>query len=211
MYKMFYETLIPNFGDRILNHAVDTDSMFLSIKSPNVYKEIKDLGLDKLINSSKELFTYQDENANDVMINFNIIRAKQYSYETIPKETFVGQSPSKNKGVKKLKGIQKSIVANRITNKNYQDCLNDVNPKQFEIVNSLRSYKHNINLVEQKKQSFFNFDDKRAILSDGITTIPHNYEKTKMNMIKNLDEINKKYGTNVTDMEIYNVKIRYKI
>ena len=200
MYKMFYESLIPNFGDRISNHAVDKDSMFLSIKPPDVYKEIKDLGLDKIINSSKELFTYVDENANNVMINFNVIRAKQYSYETI-----------KNKSVKKLKkGIQKSIVANKITHKNYQDCSNDVNPKQFKIVHSLRSNKHEINLVEQKKQSFFNFDDKRAILSDGITTIPHNYEKTKMNMIKNLDEINKKYGTNVTDIEIYNVKIRYR-
>ena len=102
MYKMFYETLIPNYGNRISNHAVDTDSMFLLTKSPDrtqsamhemhdVYKEIKDIGLDKIINSSKELFTYVDENANDVMINFNIIRAKQYSYETI-----------KNKG-KKIK------------------------------------------------------------------------------------------------------------
>jgi len=66
-----------------------------------------------------------------------------------------------------------------------------------------------MNLVEQKKQSFFNFDDKREILSDGIITIKHNYEKIKMNIIKNLDEINKKYGTYVTDIEIYNVKIRY--
>ena len=61
---MFYETLIPIFGDWILNYAVDTDGMFLSIKSPVVYKEIKDLGLDKIINSSKELFTYVNVNAN---------------------------------------------------------------------------------------------------------------------------------------------------
>ena len=44
------------------------------------------------------LFTYVDENENDIMTEFNIIRAKQYSYKTI-----------KNKDVKKLKGIHVTL------------------------------------------------------------------------------------------------------
>ena len=198
MYKFYYETLVPHFKDRISAHAQDTDSMFLLIKSPDVYKEIE-THLKHLINSSGELFTYKDECGGDVMTKFIIIRAKQYAYETI-----------KNKTVKKLKGIQKSVVKDIIIFRNYEDCIDDVEPIQFETVHSLRASKHVMYLSEQKKQSFFNFDDKRAILSDSITTIPHNFEKTKMNIIKNLNEINEKYNVTLTDLDIINTKIRYK-
>ena len=203
---------IPHFKDRISAHAQDTDSMFLLIKSPDVYKELE-THFKHLINPSGELFTYKDENvkelkdkdengntlySTDVMTKFIIIRAKQYAFETI-----------QNKTVKKLKGIQKSVVKDTITFKNYEDCIDDIEPIQFETVHSIRASKHDMYLSEQKKQSFFNFDDKRGILSDGITTIPHNFEKRKMAIINNLDEINRKYNTSVTDLDIYNVKIRY--
>ena len=36
-----------------------------------------------VINSSLELFTYKNECKDDAMINFGIIRAKQFSYKTI--------------------------------------------------------------------------------------------------------------------------------
>ena len=69
--------------------------------------------------------------------------------------------------------------------------------------------KHKIHLKEFTKKGLSCFDDKRYILSDGIHTLPHGNEKIKL--IEELEEINKKYGTNVTDIEIYNVKIRYRI
>jgi len=161
MYKFYYEDLLPHFKDRISAHAQDTDSLFLLIKSPNIYKEIETHFKD-LINPSGELFTYKDENVEeikdkngkimkdengktlysaDVMTKFIIIRAKQYAYETI-----------KNKTAKKLKGIQKSVVKNTITIKNYEDCIDDVEPIQFETVHAINSIKHDVYLKEQKKQ-----------------------------------------------------------
>ena len=83
---------------------------------------------------------------------------------------------------------------------------------QFKIVHSLRSNKHEMNLIKQMKQPFFNNYDKCGILSVEVTStlLYHIIMKNKMNIIRNLKEINEKYETNVTDMKIYNVKIRYR-
>ena len=187
MYETYYDVLLPHFGDRITLHYMDTDSFIVHIKSEDVDEEMK--GLDKIFNTSSKLFSYKDERPGNPINEVILNRAKQYSILTVNP---YGDN-IRNKGIQKC-------VTKKMTHQMYLDCLL-TDKKRFDTVHAIRSEDHDVFLMEQVKVSLNNYDDKRFILSDGITTLPYGHYIIKY--IKNLDSINKKRGTNYTDLDIY--------
>ena len=190
MYETYYDTLLPHFGDRISINAMDTDSMFLHIKSSDIYKEIEEsIKLKKIINTSGALFSFKDEKPLYPIEDAIFIRSKQYSLKC-----------RENKNEIKNKGIQKCVIK-KMTYKNFIDCLEN-NIKSYNIVHSIKSDKnHNIHLHEQNKLSLLNYDDKIFILLNGIYTLP--FGNHKIEYLNILKIINKIYNTTITDLDIY--------
>ena len=71
---------------------------------------------------------------------------------------------------KKCKGVKKGVVKNKITFKDYKDCLFS-EEKQYKSMNTFRSRKHEIYTERITKIALSADDDKRIILGTGINTV----------------------------------------
>ena len=101
------------------------------------------------------------------------IRAKCYSFRmnSQDEEAFFN---SKLRTTRKNKGIKKSVVRQQIKHQDYLDCLLDDKMMNVRMYN-LQSRNHQITLSAQVKRALINYDDKRYILPDGVSTIAHGH------------------------------------
>ncbi len=140
------------------------------------------------IKNKKSIGKMKDELKGDLMLEFVGVRAKVYSYkyeteifvdengEEVEKET--GHSKISMKTCKKLNGMKKCIVKNKINHEHYTACVLE-SKRRYETMNTFRSYNHRIYTISQNKLALCNYDDKRFILDDGISTLPHGHYKTQ--------------------------------
>lgn len=78
-----------------------------------------------------------------------------------------------NKIMKKAKGVKRYVLQKTITFDDYVNCLNMVNNGVLERwQNSIRSIKHQVFSVKQKKIALSSSDNKRYILEGNIETLP---------------------------------------
>ena len=105
------------------------------------------------------------------------LRSKAYSLIVFPAQ--LEQFCKMNIQSMKLKGINKSARDLHLTHEKYRDCLVKNKNSRVEM-HSLRSEKHKIHHLRQVKCALVNFDDKRYIKEDGLTTLAHgHYSLTK--------------------------------
>ena len=115
----------------------------------------------------------KDELDGNTLLEFIGLRAKSYAlrqlinYENIGKNWDEGEVLE----VKKLKGIQKSVVKKNINFENYYECLFEKR-EHYADTTSIRSFKHCIKTLSARKSALVPFDDKRYLLQDGITSLP---------------------------------------
>ena len=76
---------------------------------------------------------------------------------------------------KKCKGIKKCVVKNKITFKNFEDCLFSQKP-QMRKMNVIKSHKHEIFSETVNKIALSANDDKRIIMEDKISTLALGYK-----------------------------------
>ena len=173
----------------------DTDSLLYSIETPNIYDDIRkhheefDVSnypnnhpifvrdspetVRWLKNKNKKVVgKMKDEAGGDRIIEFVGLRAKAYSY--IQEEYDEKTKTFINAEVKKLKGIKRNVVKRLIHFENYKNCLYSGKNEYVSMV-TFRSKKHKLQTIEQVKKALSRFDDKRFILSDGITTRAHGH------------------------------------
>ena len=98
------------------------------------------------------------------MKEFVGLRVKMYLLE------FDGKSMTKAKGVKRY------VIKNKIQHSDYRDSLFQCR-NYFHRMNSIRSTKHKLYSLRQNKATLSAYDDKRYILDDGISTLPHGHYK----------------------------------
>ena len=196
MYKFYYETLQPYFGEKNLELLYqDTDSFILKITTNDL---VKDLGKLRdnfdfsnypkdhpLFDKSKTKIPgyFKDELGGEEMTEFIGLRSKMYAYKT------------KNGEFKRLKGISRNVVNKHITFDDYFQAL--FTEKRFtHNMRVLRSEKHTMHVEEINKKSLNPFDDKRYILDDGIETLPFGYYNFDLGLTEedkdNLQEISVK-------------------
>ena len=172
MYRFYYD-IVNKLWPKNELVASDTDSIFLSIKTNNIYEDMKeiidcldtsDYPKDHLLHSDtnkKVIGKFKDELNGKVMNEIVFLRSKAYSFTLTNSEE-----------VKKLKGIGKNTIEKDIKFNDYKNCLLNKEIKMNKMY-TLNSLKHNMYVNEINKTSMSPFDDKRYICEDGINTLPY--------------------------------------
>ena len=193
MFDMYYDIVKQKYGDKVRMHYTDTDSMFLSIQTEDLYEDMsKDLEFtnyfdlstypidhplftrfenkEKLIaikNTNKGLLgKFKDESAGKIIEELCFLRAKMYSY-IIEGET---------KGIAKAKGISKA-AAKMLTHEKYKNCLlkeDNESRLQESTFYRIASKDHQLRTIKQTKRSLSHYDDKRYYI-DGIHSRAHGH------------------------------------
>lgn len=101
------------------------------------------------------------------MLEFVSLRAKMYSVKC----------KEKNLDMKKAKGVKRSVIKQSLQHAQYRNALFN-NERYYHINKGFRSYNHELFSIKQNKVSLSGYDDKRYILEDKITTLPHGHFKT---------------------------------
>jgi hypothetical protein len=183
MFKFVYEYLKPKWGDRVEIIQTDTDGLMLRIKTEDFYEDIKP-DIDEWFDTSNltennkfgiepknkmKLGCFKIETGENIVTVFIGLRAKMYCY------TIEHQDRTELK--KREKG-----VPGHITNKHqlliWKKVL-DNETQTYATFNMIKSEKLNVYTINQTKVALSNFDDKRFILDDGITTLAHGHYRIK--------------------------------
>ena len=77
---------------------------------------------------------------------------------------------------KTAKGVSYWEIMKNTKFDDYEKCLL-TKEGTYHKMRTIKSYKHQLYTVEQKKKSLSVYDNKRYILADGITTLPYNHYK----------------------------------
>lgn len=183
IYKFHYDYIKKSFGNRAKLLYTDTDSLIYHIKVDDIYEEMKK-NLDKFDTSEypvdnpyniplvnkKKLGLMKDENNGRIMTEFVGLRAKMYSFKIL------GEDDAKSRA----KGVKRAALK-RITFNDYKECLfNHTNCVRTQ--NMIRSKKHDVFTVEQKKLALSWHDDKRVLLPDTTDTLPYGYVNVNVNV-----------------------------
>ena len=176
MYETYYDTLQPYFGQENLQlHYIDTDGMFLSMKTKDIIKDLKNLedifdfsNLDKnhelySENKHKIIGKFKIETPKNIWIDeFVCLRSKAYSFKC----------KNKDENKNKIKGISKS-QSKHIKFEEYYNCLFGGEYQKEGNNYIIRSINHEMVLQEVKKSTLSIFDDKRCYINN-IESIPWN-------------------------------------
>ena len=180
MYDFHYSVMLPKYGvDRLQLLFTDTDSLCYQIKTPNVYTDM--FGMKELFDFSgynksspyfdktnaKVLGKMKDESGGDAIIEFIGLKPKMYAYKTVG-----GRKGAKAKGTKKS-NVKKMPIDR------YRDILMNQNfdrETQYRLI----SKGHVIHTQELRKTALNAFDDKRAILADGVSSLAWGHYKLDM-------------------------------
>ena len=200
MYEFHYDYIKVKYpGERSVLFFTDTDSFGYKIQTEDIYKDMlenhelfyfsgypddhpcfsaltpSEIEHIKLKNK-KVLGKFKDELAGFSMREFIGIRSKVYSFIVQPEqeEAFETFKRAEEMCSKKLKGIKKSVVKKKILHEHDRQCLLD-GQKILATMTSIRAYRHQCYTIKQTKIALNNFDDKRYILQDGLTTLAHGH------------------------------------
>ena len=183
MFKFHYEVMRPNFADLKLCFT-DTDSFMYHIKCQDLYSDHL-VRLKQHFDFSKysphhPLFSnenkdvvgkFKDETNGIPIIEFIGLRSKCYSILTV-----AGKQKSTAAGVKK------SVKDSHLHHALYRNILFGIETEQQESAEdhyieqkTFKSQKHVIFTIHQSKVGLTRYDDKRWLLSDGVTTRPYGH------------------------------------
>ena len=180
IYDFHYNYIKKQYGEKAKLLMTDTDSLCYEIETDDFFKDISG-DVDAKFDTSnfpkdhpsgiqgknkKVPGMMKDEAGGKINKKFVGLRAKLYSFKM-----------HDGKEEKKCKGIKKCVVKNKITFKNFEDCLFSQKP-QMRKMNVIRSHKHEIFSETVNKIALSADDDKRIILKDKISTLAPGYFKT---------------------------------
>jgi len=213
MYEMYYDVLQIKYPSIELLY-MDTDSFFLKVPTKDLYYDIEN---DPILKSkynnivgnfkdeAEELIKkkYKDKYKEHVELmtitDCAFSSAKCYYYN------LKNENGTKNTSTK-CKGVSKNVVEKELKDEHIKNAI--MYKEDLNLTNiSLRSYKHTMEVIKTDKRAVKGNDDKRFILSNGIYTLP--YGNDIIEYINKLKTLNMKYNTTITDLDIYQVKIRW--
>ena len=174
MYDFHYNYIKKKYPDAKLLFT-DTDSLCYHIETEDVYSDF--LGDRELFDNSdypsdskfyfsenkKVIGKFKDETAGVPIKEFIGLKSKMYCI-TLDNE----------KDSKKAKGVKKNFIRNGISPRDYYDVLHQSKVMHHRM-KTIRSDCHQISSYEINKISLSPFDDKRYILSDGISSYAYGH------------------------------------
>ncbi|MCG8571961.1 MAG: endonuclease VII domain-containing protein [Spirochaetes bacterium] len=189
MYDFHYNYIKKKYGKAQLLFT-DTDSLCYHITTDDAYE---DLYLDGELfdnsdydksskfffdNNKKVIGKFKDEAKGKPITEFVGLKSKMYSYKVE-----LGSGNIKNK--RKAKGVKKNIIKRNIDHSDYLDVLTNNNITMNKM-KCIRSEYHQISSYEINKISLSCYDDKRYILSNGITSYAYGHW-----MVREINDITK--------------------
>ena len=179
MYKFHYDHMKPQYNENIKLLGQDTDSLIYHIKTEDLYKDMQEHNEQYDFGSYPEKHFLYDPTNNKVQGKF------KDETSGIPIAEWVGLAPKmysiklatgKEKGT--AKGVKKTYYKNHITHENYVKCITSsklTDMRQSCKFLNFRSVKHNIGTYEINKYSLTNYDNKRCITDDGVSSLAYGY------------------------------------
>lgn len=184
MYRFHFETIKPNFPQSTLCFT-DTDSFLYHIEIEALYDHLyrlrthfdfsnypEDHPLYSLTNKAV-IGKFKDETASVPIIEFCGLRSKMYSILTADGKQKMAAA-----------GIKKAVAKRELHHQLYKKIL--VGPSMVQSVDepfedlyvnqkTFRSFNHQVYTIDTRKVGLTRYDDKRWILSDGVSTRPHGH------------------------------------
>lgn len=177
MYGFYYGYLKQKYAERCELAYTDTDSFILDIQTDDFYADMREnshlfdtsdypleneYGIER--KNKKVIGAMKDELNGSLFIEFCGLRAKAYAVRSLE------NGITKDK-MKKSKGIKKNVVKRRINFNDYLQCIQNQSLFSIEQKN-IRSIKHRLFSIHQKKVGLNPFDDKRFIIPpEGVKTL----------------------------------------
>jgi hypothetical protein len=174
MYDFHYDIMVPKFNHNLQLMYMDTDSFVYQIHTEDLFAEFFQMAQhmdtsdypkdhpNYSTSNKKVLGKFKDEVNGQIISRFVALRSKMYAIDV------------DGKIKKRAKGVQRATLANQIGFHDYMRVLQE----QINIISEMRriqSREHQVSTVIMRKKSLDWFDDKRHILPDGISTLPHGY------------------------------------
>ena len=170
MYDFHYYYIKKKYSDGAQLLFTDTDSLTYHIKTEDAYHDF--LADRELFDNSdypensefyfsenkKVIGKFKDEAAGVPMRDFAGLKSKMYSY-----------LKDNDQNNKTAKGVKKTIIKKVIVHQDYLDVLNESKILHHQM-KTICSDCHQISSYQINKISLSPFDDKRYILSDGISS-----------------------------------------
>ena len=174
MYDFHYNYILPKYPDAKLLFT-DTDSLTYHIKTEDIYADFfadrerfdnSDYPSDSKFyfsENKKVIGKFKDETAGVPIREFIGLKSEMYSI-----------SLDNDKDSKKAKGVKKNVFKKGISRRDYLHVLNQSKVMHHKM-KTIRSDCHQISSYEINKISLSPFDDKRYILSDGISSYAYGH------------------------------------
>ena len=174
MYDFHYNYIKKKYPEAQLLFT-DTDSLCYHIKTEDIYSDFfadrelfdnSDYPSDSKFyfsENKKVIGKFKDETAGVPIKEFIGLKSKMYSI-----------SLDNEKFSKKAKGVKKNVIRKGISHGDYLDVLNQSKVMHHKM-KTIRSDCHQISSYEINKISLSPFDDKRYILSDGISSYAYGH------------------------------------
>ena len=208
MFDFFYHVMKKKYGDKVKMHYTDTDSLFVSVETEDLYKDMaEDLeftshldlsnypdnhvlfenygnkdALLKIKKDNKDVFgKFKDESAGKSIYEMCFIRAKMYSYIKEGADVVnprVLNKKGQYEGVT-AKGVKKSAVK-YLTHEKYKKCLLSDNIEDFSTVCSFFriASKDHELMTLKQEKKALSHYDDKRDYIDAIHSLPFGYEST---------------------------------
>ncbi|XP_015120400.1 uncharacterized protein LOC107043415 [Diachasma alloeum] len=164
IYDFHYE-YVKTFGDRAKLLYTDTDSLLYQFNVPDIYEYIKhDMSkfdmLDYPENNENGIPRVNNKCNGKIMSEFVGLRAKSYTFKI----------QGENEEKKRAKGVKSSALKS-IPFEDYKECLFH-NQNLVKSQYLIRSKKHNVEMIHQRKLASSWNDDKRILCPNTTDTVP---------------------------------------
>lgn len=181
MYEFHYDYILPKYGENATLLFTDTDSLCYSIKTDDMYKDMKEDnhlfdmsgysldGYRSCDNSNKKVIgKFKDETDGIPIIEFCGLRSKMYSI-------LLDNHKEKKVG----KGVKKSALKKQVHHEDYKRCLFGSVEDQRQLItyNVMRSFNHEIYGLKTTRIGLSCSNDKQYLLEDGITSYSYGHYK----------------------------------
>ena len=184
LFKMrfHYDVVQKHFNGKSELLYSDTDSLVYHIFVDDLYEWMKE---------NKNLFDLSDFIRDDIRdgTNKKKLGVMKDELNGLPINEFISLGPkcysftykeNVDKNIKKAKGVSKTVVKNEITHNDYKDVVSKCINLDRNIM-SIRSFKHQLYTIQQKKTCLSCFYDKAELIGN-IHTLPYGYKNLNNNI-----------------------------
>ena len=177
IYSRIRESTITDKNGETCTAIDEFDISAYSAEHPLFYGMTKEETKSQRLKHKKVPGKMKDELDGNTLLEFVGLRAKSYAFLQLVE--YGNDDKNWDEGeileVKKLKGIQKSVVKKNINFDNFYQCLFEKRV-HYADTTSIRSFNHQMKTLSSRKLALVPFDDKRYLLKDGITSLPFSHK-----------------------------------